>query len=80
MKGLQAALVFVATHFAYCGRIGGDEMCFSKTKFVSLLTVSGGVMGYGVATSYYSSFGTENTKAQESREVPVAASLAIHIT
>ena len=55
MKGLQAVLVFVITHFAYCGRMGGQEMCFSKTKFASLVTVSGGVMGYGIATSFYSS-------------------------
>lgn len=55
MKGLQAVMVFVITHFAYCGLFGGPEMCFSKAKFLSLVTVSGGVMGYGVATSYYSS-------------------------
>jgi hypothetical protein len=50
MKGLQAVLVFVVTHVAYCGRTGGDEMCFSKGKFQSLVTVVGGVIGYGVAT------------------------------
>lgn len=50
MKGLQAVLVFVLTHFAYCGRIGGSEMCFSRSKFVSLITVCGGVLGYGYAT------------------------------
>ena len=53
MKGLQAVLVFVITHFAFCGRIGGQEMCFSRTKLVSLVTVSGGVVGYGIATSFY---------------------------
>mmetsp|Transcript_8098 Transcript_8098/g.19595 ORF Transcript_8098/g.19595 Transcript_8098/m.19595 type:complete len:370 (-) Transcript_8098:35-1144(-) len=50
MKGLQAVLVFVFTHLAFCGRRGGLEMCFSKTKFISLVTVVGGVVGYGLAT------------------------------
>ena len=56
MKGLQAVLVFVVTHFVYCGRgYGGEEMCFTNKKFVALITVSTGVMGYGYATRYYSS-------------------------
>ena len=50
-KGLQAVLVFVLTDWIYCGRIGGDEMCFSKTKFMSLVTVLGGVIWYGLATN-----------------------------
>eukprot|EP00980_Cylindrotheca_fusiformis_P026423 scaffold16150_cov112-Cylindrotheca_fusiformis.AAC.2 len=50
MKGLQAVLVFVFTHFAYCGRTGGEEMCFTAGKFASLVTVTGGVVGYGIAT------------------------------
>jgi hypothetical protein len=50
MKGLQAALVFVFTNFLYCNRLGGSEMCFSDSKFVSLVTVCGGVLGYGYAT------------------------------
>ena len=50
MKGLQAVLVFVFTHVVYCGRMGGEEMCFTKGKFLSLVTVTGGVLGYGVAT------------------------------
>jgi drug/metabolite transporter (DMT)-like permease len=50
MKGLQAVLVFVFTHWAYCGRIGGEEMCFTSGKFLSLVTVTGGVVGYGFAT------------------------------
>lgn len=50
MKGLQAVLVFLFTHVVYCGRIGGEEMCFSKAKFLSLVTVTSGVIGYGVAT------------------------------
>ncbi len=51
MKGLQAVLVFVATHFLYCGRTGGDEMCFTHGKLLSLVTVAGGVCAYGFATS-----------------------------
>lgn len=50
-KGLQAVLVFMITHVIYCGRVGGAEMCFSVVKFVSLVTVTGGVLGYGYATS-----------------------------
>lgn len=50
MKGLQAVLVFVFTHWAFCGRTGGDEMCFTMSKFFSLITVAGGVMCYGAAT------------------------------
>lgn len=50
-KGLQAVLVFVLTDLIYCGRVGGAEMCFTFTKFVSLLTVAGGVLWYGYATS-----------------------------
>jgi drug/metabolite transporter (DMT)-like permease len=50
MKGLQAVLVFVFTSLAYCGRLGGSEMCFSKFKFISLVTVVGGVVLFGKAT------------------------------
>lgn len=50
MKGLQAVMVFVFTHLAFCGRTGGEEMCFTKPKFISLVTVVGGVISYGVAT------------------------------
>ena len=50
MKGLQAVLVFLFTDFLYCNKIGGSEMCFSDTKLVSLVTVCGGVLGYGYAT------------------------------
>lgn len=50
MKGLQAVLVFLFTHFAYCGRTGGEEMCFTYSKFLSLVTVTGGIVGYGIAT------------------------------
>jgi drug/metabolite transporter (DMT)-like permease len=50
MKGLQAVLVFVFTHFIYCGRMGGEEMCFTQGKLLALGTVTGGVLGYGIAT------------------------------
>jgi len=50
MKGLQAVLVFVCTNLLYCNKLGGSEMCFSDTKFISLVTVCGGVLGYGYAT------------------------------
>ena len=50
-KGLQAVLVFILTHIIYCGRVGGAEMCFSVIKFLSLVTVAGGVLSYGYATS-----------------------------
>ena len=38
------------TNFLYCNKVGGTEMCFSDAKFVSLFTVTGGVLGYGYAT------------------------------
>ena len=50
MKGLQAVLVFVAAHFLYCGSTGGNGMCFSVPKFLSLVTVVGGVVLFSAAT------------------------------
>lgn len=50
MKALQAVLVFVLTSIVFCGRLGGAEMCFSHVKFVSLVTVVGGVVVFGKAT------------------------------
>lgn len=50
MKGLQAVLVFVASHLIFCGRTGGHEMCFSKGKCLSLITVTGGVVFFSWAT------------------------------
>jgi hypothetical protein len=46
-KGLQAALVFVASSLVLCGRIGGKEMCFSKIKFYSLVVVLAGIFSFG---------------------------------
>jgi drug/metabolite transporter (DMT)-like permease len=62
-KGLQAVLVFVVTHVAFCGRTGGEEMCFTSAKFLSLITVVGGVVGYGVATHYNSEHGSNSTSS-----------------
>ncbi|KAG7341136.1 hypothetical protein IV203_023087 [Nitzschia inconspicua] len=69
MKGLQAVLVFLFTDLLYCDRVGGTEMCFSRAKFLSLVTVCGGVLGYGVATEYSertvsAEFHTEDTSKQ----------------
>jgi hypothetical protein len=50
LKGLQAVLVFLATHLFYCGRVGGNEMCLSSTKSLSLVTVVFGVALFGVAS------------------------------
>ena len=57
-KGLQAVIVFVVTHYIFCGRNpivegggAGNEMCFSYTKLASLITVCVGVSWYGIATS-----------------------------
>jgi drug/metabolite transporter (DMT)-like permease len=52
MKGLQAVFVFVVTHIAFCGKTGGEEMCFSRVKWLSLLTVCSGVFWYGKATQH----------------------------
>eukprot|EP00980_Cylindrotheca_fusiformis_P019118 scaffold6469_cov112-Cylindrotheca_fusiformis.AAC.3 len=51
MKGLQAAMVFVVTHLAFCGKTGGSEMCFSPIKWLSLVTVCTGVLWYSRASS-----------------------------
>jgi drug/metabolite transporter (DMT)-like permease len=55
MKALQAVMVFAVAHLLYCGRIGGEEMCFTTSKFLSLCTVVGGVTLFGVATETSSS-------------------------
>ena len=74
-KGLQAVLVFVATHLIYCGRVGGAEMCFSGTKFVSLVTVGGGVLWYGYATS-----NNNNTKKKDDSYDSIENEAAIEIS
>mmetsp|Transcript_33079 Transcript_33079/g.98403 ORF Transcript_33079/g.98403 Transcript_33079/m.98403 type:complete len:361 (-) Transcript_33079:256-1338(-) len=51
LKGLAAVLVFVACHWAFCGsHFGGDEMCFTWSKFAALVVVVGGVLFYARAT------------------------------
>ena len=69
MKGLQAVLVFLFTDILYCGKLGGPEMCFSTAKFLSLLTVCGGVLGYGYATEFFdhSTGGSKQYSREESK-------------
>jgi drug/metabolite transporter (DMT)-like permease len=50
LKGLQAVLVFAASAYFLCERWGGREMCWSDSKFVSLVIVVSGIMMYGVFT------------------------------
>mmetsp|Transcript_2190 Transcript_2190/g.3068 ORF Transcript_2190/g.3068 Transcript_2190/m.3068 type:complete len:407 (+) Transcript_2190:810-2030(+) len=50
MKALQAVLVFVATAWVFCGKIGGSEMCFTIDKLLSLIIVVIGVLIFGKAT------------------------------
>lgn len=57
MKGLQAVLVFVAAHFLYCGHPGGEGMCFSIPKLLSLVTVVGGVVLFSASTEHASNEG-----------------------
>lgn len=61
MKGLQAVFVFVLSDWIYCGRIGGKEMCFTTAKFFSLISVVGGVFGYGMVTGAAGG-GTQSSK------------------
>lgn len=68
VKGLQAVLVFVLTDYVYCGRFGGAEMCFNRTKFVSLIAVTFGVTWYGFATTRKTNKGNlSKIKQQEQR-------------
>jgi len=51
LKGLQAVFVFLFTSLVYCGTsMGGDEMCFSTIKCISLVLVVTGVLLYGYGT------------------------------
>ncbi|KAL9184998.1 hypothetical protein ACHAXT_002775 [Thalassiosira profunda] len=51
LKGLQAVLVFVATSIAFCGTAaGGEELCYTRLKLLSLIVVVGGSLIYGKAT------------------------------
>lgn len=57
MKGLQAVLVFVAAHLLYCNNASTNnsnkntDMCFSTPKFLSLVTVVGGVVLFSNAST-----------------------------
>jgi hypothetical protein len=51
MKALQSVLVFAFTSLACCGRLGGNEMCFSSTKLASLVVVVGGIILFGKSTA-----------------------------
>ena len=50
LKGLQAVLVFAAGAYFLCERWGGREMCWSNSKFASLVIVVSGIMMYGAFT------------------------------
>ena len=47
---VQAVLVFLSTDWLYCRRVGGMEMCFTRGKFWSLVTVVSGVVLFSVVT------------------------------
>ena len=53
MKGLQAVLVFVASSVLLCGKIGGEEMCFSLSKLFSLIVVLLGITIFGKGTGLH---------------------------
>lgn len=50
MKALQAVLVFITTAVVFCGYLGGEEMCFTQSKFISLIVVIVGLLVYANAT------------------------------
>jgi drug/metabolite transporter (DMT)-like permease len=64
MKGLQAVMVFLCTSLVYCGSIGGEEMCFTPVKFISLLIVVGGVFTFVNATNDELGYVRHGTLAQ----------------
>lgn len=56
MKGLQAVIVFVFTHILFCGRVGGEEMCFTLHKSLALVTVVTGVVLFAIETEKVTKF------------------------
>ena len=51
LKALQAVLVFGATSLAFCDKLlGGQELCFTYDKMISLCIVVSGVVLFGKAT------------------------------
>mmetsp|Transcript_18156 Transcript_18156/g.32433 ORF Transcript_18156/g.32433 Transcript_18156/m.32433 type:complete len:361 (+) Transcript_18156:122-1204(+) len=63
LKALQAVLVFAATSLAFCDRFGGEEMCFTMDKMISLCIVVVGVVLFGKATEIGQSRETSNVGA-----------------
>lgn len=61
LKALQAVLVFAATSIAFCNRFGGEEMCFTRDKMLSLCVVVAGVILFGKATNMNERRGIEKT-------------------
>ena len=47
LKGLQAVMVFALSAAVLCGKWGGVEMCWSRSKGLSLLVVVCGILLYG---------------------------------
>jgi drug/metabolite transporter (DMT)-like permease len=71
MKGLQAVMVFLCASLFYCGSFGGEEMCFTQIKFISLLIVISGVLTF--ANGINNGLGHESHgSAMESGYSPVA--------
>jgi len=68
MKGLQAVLVFAAAHILFCGRVSGDEMCFSTIKLLSLVVVAGGVALFGYLTELVHTRGYATLESAEDEE------------
>ena len=63
LKALQAVLVFGATSIAFCNKMGGEEMCFSYDKMMSLCVVVAGVILFGKATEMGGDRGVEKVKS-----------------
>ena len=67
MKGLQAVLVFVAAHYIYCKKNIDTSMCFTTMKFISLITVVGGVVIFRLGGSTYNKLGYTTIQTEDSR-------------
>ena len=65
LKGLQAVLVFLISSVVLCGRIGGSEMCWSRTKLLSLVVVVCGILFYCKSTTSKSEVKSKVVKAHE---------------
>jgi len=77
LKGLQAVLVFVATHFLFCGRPHtGQELCFTLRKMWALITVVCGVGLFGYFTRPPRENGYTTVPAANSKDVDKLSQLA----